>query len=138
MSSFSGVMSILRDNMSRNARIVIETPNLESPDFLLFKKFWGGLHQPRHTYLWGKSVIVEHLESMGYRNVVHYGSPQPAHWAISIQNILASKYPGLKKSFFKNGRIMGYFIIVILLLPLGLIQNLFGCESVLNVVAVKE
>ena len=138
LSSFSEGLNKIKKSMSPNSKIIIETPNIDSPDFFIFKKYWGGLHQPRHTFLWGKTTLANHLKLLGFHHPIHLGSPQPAHWAISIQNSIAAKFPIVKKLLFKNGRVKGYFIIVLLLLPLGIIQNLLKHESVLNTMAEKK
>ena len=135
LSSFREGMNKITQSMREKSIILIETPNLDSPDYALFRKFWGGLHQPRHTYLWGKNSISEHLSIFGF-TTSHIGSPQSAHWAISIQNALSAHFSSMRW-LIKNGRIHGYVILVLLVFPLGIIQNLLKHESVLNVVGIR-
>ena len=137
LSSFKSDFKVISKTMLEGSKLIIETPNIDSLDFYIFKKYWGGLHQPRHTFLWSKSSISRHLANFGFSSY-HLGSPQPAHWAISIQNILSSLFPFTKKLLFLRGRIKGYVVLVILFLPIGFLQFLFKKESVLNIVATKD
>ena len=66
-----------------------------------------------------------------------FKSPQSAHWAISIQNLLSYKYKFFRKLII-NGRIPGYLILVLLFLPITLIQNIFDLDSVLNILATRN
>ena len=135
LSSFKRNFGDIVKNTSIGGFLIIETPNFESLDSNLFKRYWGGLHQPRHTFLWSKEILKVHLESFGLK-INNFGSPQSAHWAISVQNFLSSKIPFLKL-ILKNGRMPGYVFLVIFFTPLSIIQNFFGNESVLNVIAEK-
>lgn len=136
LSSFRTEIHRIIKSMKIKSTIIIETPNVDSLDFVIFQKYWGGLHQPRHTFLWSKSSLSHHLELLGFTSH-HLGSPQSAHWAISVQNILSAKLPIFRKHI-KNGRVRGYVILVIMSLPLGIVQNLFRQESVMNVIATKK
>lgn len=131
--SFSREFDNLVNLMNDNSNLIIETPNFDSPDSYIFRKFWGGLHQPRHTYLWTKNSLLNHLSYWGFTSV-NKGSPQSAHWAISVQNFLSANFRFFK-SFVVNGRFPGYLILVIIFFPIGIIQNFFGRESVINIFA---
>ena len=136
LSSFRKEMDRIIKTMTVKSTIIIETPNIDSLDFIIFKKFWGGLHQPRHTFLWSKCSLSHHLELLGFTSH-HLGSPQSAHWAISVQNILSAKLP-IFRNLIKSGRVPGYVILVILSFPLGVVQNLLRQESVMNIIATKR
>ena len=135
LSSFSHDFNNLINSMKKSSLIIIETPNFDSIDSFIFKKYWGGLHQPRHTFLWEKKFLIKHLESWGYKSK-SMGSPQSAHWAISIQNFFASKSEKFK-NILENGRMPGYLVVVLLFIPVSLLQNLLGKESVLNIVSKR-
>ena len=94
------------------------------------------MHQPRHTFIWSKKSLKNHLSLWDF-TTENLGSPQSAHWAISVQNYLASKSV-LFKSFLTNGRMPGYLILVIIFLPFGVIQNFSGKESTLNIIAKRN
>ena len=64
--SFNDDFQSLDSAMKDSSTLIIETPNFRSLDLLFFKKYWGGLHQPRHTFLWTKKSLVEHLALWNY------------------------------------------------------------------------
>lgn len=134
--SFSKDFSRLDSSMKNNSTLIIETPNFGSLDSIIFKKYWGGLHQPRHTFLWTKTSLIKHLSLWNYKSR-NIKTPQPAHWAISIQNILSHKFKPFKV-FLRNGRMPGYLIIVLFFLPISFIQNIFGLESVTNLISTRN
>ncbi len=136
LTSFHKDFMQLDKAMKDRSTIIIETPNFTSLDSYIFKKYWGGLHQPRHTFLWSRKNLVDHLSLWNY-NTKTYRSPQSAHWAISIQNIFSDKFKIFRR-IIHNGRVKGYLLLVILFLPLSLIQNIFLKESVLNIQAKRE
>ncbi len=136
LASFSKDFDRLDRSMKNSSLLIIETPNFDSIDSYLFKKFWGGLHQPRHTFLWSKNTLFKHLKRWNYDSKC-IGSPQSAHWAISIQNFLSNKFP-LFKILIKNGRIPGYLILVLIFLPLAYFQNFIKKESVLNIISIRK
>ena len=134
--SFSKDFNAIFKTMNNGSLLILETPNIDSPDAYIFKKFWGGLHQPRHTYLWSKKSLIKHLSLWGFSSH-NLGSPQSAHWAISVQNIF-SFYSRHFKSMLNNGRFSGYLVLVIFFLPIGIFQNFLGKESVLNIFAILK
>lgn len=136
LTSFSDQFNIIDSSSKDSSILIIETPNFNSLDSKIFKKFWGGLHQPRHTYLWTEKSLLEHLSLWKYKSK-SLKTPQPAHWAISIQNILSNKFKLFRK-YIINGRIPGYLILVILFLPFALVQNFSNQQSVLNIVATRK
>ena len=136
LSSFKRDFENIENSAKDRSILIIETPNFNSYDSSLFKKYWGGLHQPRHTFLWTEKSLKEHLSIWNYDSK-SFKSPQSAHWAISVQNILSDKFKFFKL-FIKNGRIPGYLILVIFFLPISIFQNFFNKGSVLNIVAKRE
>ena len=134
--SFSNDFEFIDNAMKDESLIIIETPNIDSIDSHLFKKYWGGLHQPRHTFLWSKASLIKHLSLWNYQSE-NIGSPQSAHWAISIQNIITDKFK-ISRNIMRNGRMPGYVLIVILFLPFSILQNIIRKESVLNIISTKK
>lgn len=102
--------------------IFIETPNFHCFDFLIWKKYWGGLHTPRHTYIFSEesfryisSKVNLTLSKTNY--IMNTG-----HWALSVQNFLESiKYT---KTNLRYGRSWYYKYLLIFLIPINLIQML--------------
>lgn len=132
VSFFKDFNSIV-NMMKQDSILILETPNFDSPDSNIFKKYWGGLHQPRHTYIWSKKSLIKHLAIWGFTSE-NIGTPQSAHWAISVQNFLSANSIFFK-SILRNGRFPGYPLLVIIFLPLGIIQNFYRKESSLNIFA---
>lgn len=55
--------SILQDD----GILIIRTPNFESLESKIFKKYWAGFDSPRHKYIFSKSLLVEFLENHNFR-----------------------------------------------------------------------
>ncbi|MCP5104465.1 MAG: class I SAM-dependent methyltransferase, partial [bacterium] len=49
--------------------VILETPNTDSWDYYLAKKHWGGLHAPRHTYLFSYPSINRLVSRAGFELV---------------------------------------------------------------------
>ncbi len=136
LTSFRNDFKYIDLSLKDSSILIIETPNFNSLDSFIFKKYWGGLHQPRHTYLWTEKSLLKHLSLWKYESN-SLKTPQPAHWAISVQNIL-SKNSQIFRKYIVNGRIPGYLLLVLLFLPVAVIQNLFFKQSLLNIVATRK
>jgi SAM-dependent methyltransferase len=82
------IASILKEG----GALSIETPDVESLDFQLFKKrYWGGYHIPRHFYLFNKSSLADLLQEEGFE-VVHMESIlSPVFWIHSAHNWLVDR-----------------------------------------------
>jgi len=75
--------------MTKNAKIVIETPCPEGLDFLLFRRrFWGGYHIPRHFYIFPQRCLVRFLGKVGFKVIKTGYMPSPGFWIISFRNAL--------------------------------------------------
>ena len=58
-----------RKLLKEGGKLYIETPNTKCLDLGLFGKYWGGLHCPRHTYLFSRSNIGRLLGDNGFPEV---------------------------------------------------------------------
>jgi 2-polyprenyl-3-methyl-5-hydroxy-6-metoxy-1,4-benzoquinol methylase len=79
----------LREWLSDDGVIIMETPNIESADARLFRKrFWGGYHFPRHWHFFEAATIGRCLERAGC--TVRSISYQTGHsfWAFSVHHAL--------------------------------------------------
>lgn len=106
--------------LKKGGTVVLETPNINSWDFFLMGRFWGGLHVPRHTYLFSISSLSKLAGKAGLNvNCVEY-LLNTDHWALSIQNLLQdNRYLRCR---LKKGRAWYYKYLLILFIPLNLIQ----------------
>lgn len=114
-------------------RIVIETPNTQCLDLKLFKKYWGGLHYPRHTYLFSRDNLKLLLAKVGLKTESARTVMQPFGWALSVQNYLVDRF-GLSTQM---GRIRGYPLMMLASIPVVGCQMLMGGGSAMRVVASK-
>lgn len=90
------VLNSIKDMTKKNGLIVIKTPNNDSLDARIFKKYnWGGLHAPRHFNIFSKESIEILAEKIGLKvESIKYtqGAPQ---WTTSVMGLL-SKYKIIK------------------------------------------
>lgn len=90
------VLNSIKDMTKKNGLIVIKTPNNDSLDARIFKKYnWGGLHAPRHFNVFSKKSIEILAEKIGLKvESIKYtqGAPQ---WTTSVMGLL-SKYKIIK------------------------------------------
>ena len=113
--------------------LVGETPNVQSWDFALFKKYWGGFHAPRHLCLFNKKNLAILAKKSGFE-IIHISNLlQPAHWALSVQNLLHSIF----HSQLLNGRSIYFPFLLILALPVNLLQFLCSQTSSVEFVFQK-
>lgn len=57
----------LRDLASKQAALLVETPNFDSVTSRLHGHRWAGLHTPRHTAIFTPSTLTRLMESTGWR-----------------------------------------------------------------------
>jgi len=98
------LLSRLREWLSDDGVIIMETPNIDSADARLFRgKYWGGYHFPRHWHFFNIETMRKCLGNAGLS--LHSIRYQTGHsfWAFSVHHAL--KYnrgfpvPGLARMF---------------------------------------
>lgn len=100
-----------------------ETPNTESIDARFFKRYWGCLHIPRHTVLFGRSNLKRALQDAGFTDIVLSPRLRTVGWSASIQNILVDRF---KLPIPPSGRVQWYILLILAFLPFTAVQALFG------------
>ncbi len=108
-----------------------ELPNLDSWDARVFGRYWGGLHQPRHLFFWDPSGFEAMARRAGFTRLTIHPVLQPAHWAISLQNLAVDRLPALRR-WLRNGRLPLYTPAVLAAAPASLLQNLAGKPSIMG------
>jgi len=119
--------------LKKNGKLYLETPNTSCLDFKIFKKYWGGIHFPRHTYMFSDKNIDELLKTTMFGNTKITSTMNLFGWALSIQNYIVDKY----KLPLKNGRIKIYPFLMISFLPVLLIQKLFAQPAGMRVITER-
>jgi len=116
--------------------IIIETPNIDSWDYALTKRFWGGLHVPRHTYVFSTSALNYLICMAGFEVIKINFLLNTDHWALSVQNYLQST--GVFRVKLKNGRTWYYKYLLFLFLPLNILQFVFKKTGSIQMVIKKH
>jgi SAM-dependent methyltransferase len=111
--------------------LIGELPNFDSWDRRLFGRYWGGLHLPRHLFFWDPDSLAALGRQGGFACIELHPMLQPAHWAISLQNVLVSRWPGLRRSL-RQGRLPLYTVAVLASLPFNWLQNQMGSPSIMG------
>lgn len=116
--------------------IVGETPNTSSLDFRIFQRYWGGMHTPRHTFIFNPcSLKVLFRQNDLELQKINFPL-DTSHWALSIQNYLQNgKFTRTK---ITQGRTFYYPLLLLLLLPVNLLQKIFKYTGTMQFVARKS
>lgn len=115
--------------------IIGELPNVESWDFQCFRKFWGGLHVPRHLHNFSPQALRLTAAAAGFDNCRITFNLNTSHWALSVQNLLQSSH------FFKTGLHFGrtwyYNFLLVVFIPLNIVAKIFKKTGIMNFVIKK-
>jgi len=124
--------SLLKDD----GVIFIETPNTDSWDFKVFKRYWGGLHTPRHTFLFNprSTNAVCKLTKLKIEKILFPINTD--HWALSVQNLFQSKK--IFNSKLKNGRTWYFKYLLFLFIPINFIQKFLGKTGSMEIILSKS
>lgn len=101
-----------------------EIPNFGSLDRILFGRFWGGNHVPRHTFQFNEEKLVNVMRQAGFWNIRVSYPVNTSHFALSIQNFFQKDFECNNKPILKFGRARYYSILMPMLIPVDLI-NMF-------------
>ena len=55
--------------LKQNGRVVLSTPNFDSMNHFLFKKYWLGIDAPRHFFIFNNKALTSTLSSLGYGQI---------------------------------------------------------------------
>jgi 2-polyprenyl-3-methyl-5-hydroxy-6-metoxy-1,4-benzoquinol methylase len=114
--------------------ILGETPNVDSWDYAIFRRQWGGYHTPRHLVLFNTDNLALLAGKAGLRVRSVTNLLQPAHWALSVQNRLQTSP---LKPQVRNGRSRLFTPLLLLSLPLNVAQMLVSKTSLVEFVFQK-
>ncbi len=113
--------------------LVLETPNISCPDFLVFRRYWGALHLPRHIHFFNGRTMRRMLEDVGFPKTRLCFTLMTTGWALSVQNWLMSRW----KLALTNGRMSGYSLLLVGFLPILLVQKALRVSTMMRAIARK-
>lgn len=107
--------------------IMCEIPNFHSIDRILFGKFWGGNHVPRHTFQYTPTSINRLLQRAGFIQTQISFPLNTSHIALSLQNFRQRKVSNLKRNpNLHHGRERLYPFFMLAFIPLNLVAKMVG------------
>lgn len=119
-------------------RLIGQVPNFDSADRRLFGRFWGGNHAPRHTFQFDPRSLLAALGTAGFAATAVSQSINPAHVAISVQNLMQRNRPDLRRNpALKHGRAPYFFVLLLLALPLNAVFAAAGRSGLIDFAAVR-
>jgi 2-polyprenyl-3-methyl-5-hydroxy-6-metoxy-1,4-benzoquinol methylase len=93
VSDPAAVLAKLRSLLAPDGVLILETPNLRSLDFNLFRAgLWGGYHFPRHWNLFTEDSLARLLAGAGLRLVKTAYLPAPTFWVYSIHHLVKYRW----------------------------------------------
>jgi SAM-dependent methyltransferase len=114
-------------------RLVGEVPNFDSVDRRVFGRFWGGNHVPRHTFQFDPPALHALLERAGFTAATTACQLNPAHLALSVQNLFQRNRDDLRNNAaLKHGRAAYHGLLLLAFLPLNLLFALAGKAGVMK------
>lgn len=111
-------------------------PNINSLDRILFQRFWGGFHLPRHVWHFTPTTLSKMFEKTGFNLRKLDYELHTGHWALSVQNFFQSRKLTTVK--LKKGRTFYYPFLLFLFIPLNIIQKPLRCTGVMGFIAKKD
>ncbi len=103
-----------------------ELPNFGSIDRVMFGRFWGGNHCPRHTYQYDPQTLRACLARAGFEAIQVRQDINPGHLALSIQNWLQRNTDLANNLGLRFGRSWYLPLLVLALVPYGVMSALVG------------
>ena len=104
------------------------TPNHDSLDRKIFKKYWGGYHYPRHINIFNHKNIMTILKLTNFKIIKTSGLN--GFWYVSFANFLI-ELNGYKK------RGVTFAMCALLFLPLDIFLNLFTVHGSMTFIGKK-
>ena len=110
--------SLLKDN----GLLIGELPNFDSCDRLLFGRYWGGNHVPRHTFQFDSELLSSLMGQAGFKTTKILYPLNTSHFALSIQNAFQRNRRDLRNNEkLVHGRNRYYSLYMIGLVPINII-----------------
>lgn len=116
--------------------LIFTTPNLESIDAKLFKRYWIGYELPRHFYVFSKTTLLKYLQKTGFAYLDDrciYGEHAAA--MSSVRFWMKAKHPNYNKGLEK---VLFSMPIRILMSPIFYITDRMKKSSPITIIAQKR
>ena len=113
--------------------VVGTTPNINSWDEKIFKKYWGLYHMPRHIYLFEPLTLTRMFEQLGFSHI-SYPNNAVSGFGISLQNVLRRN----KKHSGEYKKIWFFPYVNILTMPFSYMASLINRNSTLDFIVEKK
>jgi len=82
----------IHDLLEVHGIAIIQTPNWKSLDAKMFREhYWGGLHAPRHFYIFSKASLRNEINSAGFKILTHRNIPAGSFWTYSVLAMLKKR-----------------------------------------------
>lgn len=99
-----------------------ELPNFDSCDRILFGRYWGGNHVPRHTFQFNADNLTRLFRNAGFSKIEVQYPLNTSHFALSIQNYFQRNRTDLKNNkALEHGRAKYYSLFMVSLVPVNII-----------------
>ena len=128
------------DCLSDEGVLVIETPNHQSIDHILFaSKYWGGYHIPRHFTVFHEHSLKKMLLDNNLKILKTFFKPGHYFWQMSLYNLVQDKYKylGFIKNFLSPFKILG-LPLLILFTVFDIIRSKFGFKTSTILLVIKK
>ena len=141
----SEVFRILRPN----GAVVLQVPNVDSWQFMLFKAKWYGLDIPRHVIDYSKDAMLKLLNDSGFvpRRIRHFNLRDNAPALVSslfpsldpISRAVRHRKRNVHESAFAAWmRHLIYLLLVICAYPIAIVESAFGHGATVMIEAGKR
>lgn len=118
-----------KNSLKEKGKIFGITPCHDSIDRIIFGKYWGGYHFPRHINIFNSTNLPRLFKICGFKQTSIYGTY--GFWYVSLANRL------IKLNGYKKRGIL-FFMCSIFFLPFDFIINLFRISGSMTFIAEKN
>jgi len=96
----------VRRVLKEGGEVLIEVPNLQSPQARVFGQRWVGWDLPRHLYHFSALTLKQMLEEAGFSDPEVWQAPAPGHFAASLQYLWNDLSGNIRGRLLWNSRIL--------------------------------
>ena len=111
-----------------------EIPCSDSWERILFGRYWGMYHLPRHLTFFSKKLTVRFFDRVGFEKVIIKLQPVPSAWQASVRNYLHDKQAPVFLSKIFSGHSLP---LNLLSFPFAFISAKLGYAPILHFTAIK-